>query len=84
MAMRGRNPNEPDERTLDRISDRIEVVWEGDRAVSLARGCHLCSQVKQGPTPDRVLYELAFHYDRRHKGWTVADVVRPLGQKVDG
>lgn len=55
---------------FERVSDRIEVIRDEGQVVSVALGCHLCSQVKQGPTPERVLYELAFHYDRRHKGWT--------------
>lgn len=32
--------------------------------------CHLCGKVKSASTEWRALYELAFHYDRRHKGWT--------------
>lgn len=53
-------------------SKRVEILRDGESgaAISVALACHLCSQVKQGADPDRVLYELAFHYDRRHKGWT--------------
>lgn len=33
--------------------------------------CHLCGKVKTTPESEwRALYLLAFHYDRRHKGWT--------------
>lgn len=59
---------------LERVSDRMEIVVSTDgEFVSVALACHLCSQVKQGSDADRALYELAFHYDRRHKGWTVAE-----------
>lgn len=38
--------------------------------------CHLCSTVKWATTSWRALYELAFHYDRRHQNWTnVSDSV---------
>lgn len=32
--------------------------------------CHICGKVKSGLDFKRTLYELAFHYDRRHRGWT--------------
>lgn len=32
--------------------------------------CHLCPKVKWAHSSWRALYELAFHYDRRHQGWT--------------
>lgn len=32
--------------------------------------CHLCKKVKSADDEWRALYELAFHYDRRHRGWT--------------
>ncbi len=32
--------------------------------------CHLCQKEKRAPHEVRALYLLAFHYDRRHRGWT--------------
>jgi len=32
--------------------------------------CHLCGKVKEGADERSALLKLAFHYDRRHKGWT--------------
>ena len=32
--------------------------------------CHICGHRKWASTPERATYLLAFHMDRRHKGWT--------------
>lgn len=47
---------------------------EDDRTGVMVQ-CHLCPKQKGGfgTTPARALYELAFHYDRRHRGWTIDD-----------
>jgi hypothetical protein len=61
---------------VERVSDRLELVRDRRalvEVVSVAVACHLCTQIKQGADADRALYELAFHYDRRHKGWTTDD-----------
>lgn len=34
------------------------------------RSCHLCGKIKASATAERADYLLAFHYDRRHPGWT--------------
>lgn len=57
-------------KVLDRVSEHVEILWDGDDVVSAAFACHLCPTVKQSRNPDRALYELAFHYERRHPGWT--------------
>lgn len=33
--------------------------------------CHICGHAKWASTPERATYMLAFHMDRRHKGWTI-------------
>lgn len=43
---------------------------EYDDHNQLAVKCHLCPKVKVAQDPWRALYLLAFHYDRRHPGWT--------------
>ncbi len=37
--------------------------------------CHLCHKVKDASTPGRAICLLAFHYDRRHRGWTQPGVI---------
>lgn len=32
--------------------------------------CHLCGKRKEALSAVRAWYLLAFHYDRRHRGWT--------------
>lgn len=44
--------------------------------------CGLCSHAKSGETR-RALYEMAFHYDRRHQGWTTPAQDR-LGEVASG
>jgi hypothetical protein len=39
---------------------------------SLYLRCSLCGQTKWASTPERATYLLAFHLNRRHKGWTKA------------
>jgi hypothetical protein len=34
------------------------------------RKCHLCGKTKAGENAKRAEYLMAFHYDRRHKGWS--------------
>lgn len=50
-----------------------EIAVAGDGVLTgVAMTCHLCGKQKGGigTTPDRAVYLLAFHYDRRHRGWT--------------
>ena len=51
--------------------EEINADVEPDGSGVLVR-CHLCGKYKggRGTSPDRALYLLAFHYDRRHRGWT--------------
>ena len=37
---------------------------------SLYLACHICGHRKWASTPERAVYLLAFHMDRRHMGWT--------------
>lgn len=48
------------------------TIEHEDGTATYVAFCHLCSKVKESTTKQRVLYELAFHYDRRHQGWTHA------------
>lgn len=32
--------------------------------------CHICGKVKDSSNDAIALHKLAFHYDRRHRGWT--------------
>ena len=32
--------------------------------------CHICGKEKEAESYDRATYLIAFHYDRRHPGWT--------------
>lgn len=48
------------------------------------RKCHLCGKVKTAMTVQRVEYKIAFHYDRRHRGWTKsAEEVPPYAPDTD-
>jgi hypothetical protein len=37
-----------------------------------SRRCHICGKEKEAENAARADYLLAFHYDRRHPGWTAA------------
>lgn len=59
-------------------SPEVVAYWLAAKALEAADGvpdsfsfkCHLCGKVKEASTEWRALYTLAFHYDRRHNGWT--------------
>lgn len=46
------------------------TVEHEDGTATYVAFCHLCSKTKEATSKRRVLYLLAFHYDRRHQGWT--------------
>lgn len=49
-----------------------EIAVDVDARTGVMVSCHLCGKRKggAGTGPARALYLLAFHYDRRHRGWT--------------
>lgn len=49
---------------LRNLADEFAIDTEPTRT------CHLCGKVKTATSDVRADYLLAFHYDRRHRGWT--------------
>lgn len=55
--------------------DGCEACWTlhyvgEEPPVYVERRCHLCGKVKKATTEATANYLLAFHMDRRHRGWT--------------
>jgi hypothetical protein len=55
------------------ISAEFLIIEEPDGTRTYTAFCHICTKSKQANAAWRALYLLAFHYDRRHRGWTDSD-----------